>query len=66
VRAVHEDCAHEVRVELRCEHCEREVDHHELRATPGAGLVRPPAEHDPGYVSGRRLYSAEDGIPLDG
>src|ERR1700680_5009637 len=34
VRAVHEDCGHEVRVEVRCEHCEREVDHHELRAKP--------------------------------
>jgi DNA-binding HxlR family transcriptional regulator len=65
VRAVHEACGHEVRVEVRCESCEREVDHHELRARPGAGLLRPPGEHEPGYVSGRRLYSAEDGIRLD-
>jgi DNA-binding HxlR family transcriptional regulator len=65
VRAVHEDCGHEVRVEVRCESCEREVDHRELRARPGAGLLRPLGENEPGYVSGRRLYSAEAGIPLD-
>jgi DNA-binding HxlR family transcriptional regulator len=65
VRAVHEDCGHDVRVEVRCPHCEREVDNRDLRAKPGAGLAHAPREHEPGHISGRRLYSAEDGISLD-
>jgi DNA-binding HxlR family transcriptional regulator len=65
VRAVHEDCGHDVRVEVRCPHCEREVHNRELRAKPGASLAHPPREHEPGHISGRRLYSAEGGVSLD-
>jgi DNA-binding HxlR family transcriptional regulator len=66
VRAVHGDCGHDVSVEVRCPHCERAVRTDELRAKPGAGLARPPLEHEPGHISGRRLYSAaEHGVPVE-
>lgn len=69
VRVVHERCDHEVRLEIRCPHCECEVTPGELRAkpratpadTPGAGE---PGEDRPGGISGRRLYSSEDGLRL--
>jgi DNA-binding HxlR family transcriptional regulator len=64
VRVVHEECGEEVRVELRCPHCERELEARELRAKPGVRPSRPPAEHEPGNISGRRLYAAADGVAL--
>jgi DNA-binding HxlR family transcriptional regulator len=64
VRVVHGDCGHEVSVEVRCPHCEREVQTEELRAKPGALLRDPPGEHQPGGISGRRLYASEDGVRL--
>jgi len=65
VRVVHEDCGHDVRVEVRCPHCEREAAAGELRAKPRAGVVDAPGEHEPGSVSGRRLLASADGIPLE-
>ncbi len=64
VRCVHDACGEEVRVEVRCPTCEREVDVRELRALPGAPVADVPREHDPGYVSGRRLYTTPGGIAL--
>jgi DNA-binding HxlR family transcriptional regulator len=64
VRVTHEDCGHPVRVELRCEHCERAVQTRELRATLGGELSRAPREGQPGSVSGRRLHEAIGGEPL--
>jgi DNA-binding HxlR family transcriptional regulator len=64
VRVLHEQCDHEVRVEVRCPHCEREVTPGELRAKPRDPLSQIPGDDQPGQVSGRRLYSAEDGVRL--
>lgn len=66
VQVLHEQCGHDVRVEVRCEHCEREVGARELRAKARGGVVRAPREHEPGSVSGRRLLSDAGGIALDG
>jgi DNA-binding HxlR family transcriptional regulator len=66
VRAVHDFCGHDVRVEVRCPRCKREVENRELRAKPGARVAHVPGEHEPGRISGRRLYAADAGISLDG
>jgi DNA-binding HxlR family transcriptional regulator len=65
VRVAHEECGHEVHVELRCPQCEREVEASELRARARVGVVDMPARHEPGAVSGRRLIAGKDGVPLD-
>lgn len=65
VRVVHEACGHEVRVEVRCDDCERELQANELRAKPRRGVVRAPGEHEPGSVSGRRLLSQRAGVSLE-
>jgi len=65
VRVVHEDCGHDVRVEVRCPHCGRALAPTELRAKPGAALQHAPPEHQPGSVFGRRLLADEDGVRLD-
>jgi len=57
VRVRHADCGHDVRVEVRCPHCEREPAAWELRATARGGVVDVPGEHEPGAVSGRRLLA---------
>jgi DNA-binding HxlR family transcriptional regulator len=64
VRVIHEDCGREVRVEVRCPHCEREVAAGELRAQPRGRLQDAPKEHQPGSVSGPRLHSNQDGVRL--
>jgi DNA-binding HxlR family transcriptional regulator len=64
VRVVHESCGHEVTVEVRCPECERAIAPAELRARPGRRLRDAPREHDPGYISGRRLYGAKAGVQL--
>jgi DNA-binding HxlR family transcriptional regulator len=60
----HEACGHEVRVEVRCPHCEREAARDELTAK----LQRPdapgPREHEPGRVSAERLRASRAGVPL--
>ncbi|HEY2570250.1 MAG TPA: helix-turn-helix domain-containing protein [Solirubrobacteraceae bacterium] len=65
VRVVHDECGHDVRVEVRCPHCEREAATAELRARPRGGIVEPPGEHEPGAVSGRRLLASAEGVLLD-
>src|SRR5664280_776185 len=40
VRVLHEQCGHDVRVEVRCPHCEREAATAELRARARGDLVR--------------------------
>jgi DNA-binding HxlR family transcriptional regulator len=65
VSVVHEDCAHAVHVAVRCEHCDRHVDPGELLAKPSGRVRGGPVEHEPGYISGRRLYASEDGVRLD-
>jgi DNA-binding HxlR family transcriptional regulator len=66
VRVTHDECGHEVRVEVRCEHCEREVQTGELRARARAGVVKQvPAEHRPGSISARRLVAAHEGVSLE-
>jgi DNA-binding HxlR family transcriptional regulator len=65
VRVLHDDCGHEVCVEVRCAHCEREVQTSELRAKARGGVVRAPGEHEPGSVSGRRLLSDGAGVSLE-
>jgi DNA-binding HxlR family transcriptional regulator len=64
VRVVHERCGETVTFELRCPACERAVAADELLATPGRPVPDPPAEHEPGHMSGRRLYSTPGGVPL--
>ncbi len=66
VRVVHECCGHQVRVEVRCPHCAREVAHGELRAKPARPALELPADQAkmPGAVSGRRLFSSPEGVRL--
>jgi DNA-binding HxlR family transcriptional regulator len=64
VRVVHEECDHEVRLEVRCPHCEREVALRELRAKPRWPGSQVPQEQQPGRVSGQRMYAAEGGVRL--
>ena len=64
VRVQHEQCGHDVHVEVRCPHCEREAASGELRARARRGVVQAPAEHQPGAVSGRRLLSSDEGVEL--
>jgi DNA-binding HxlR family transcriptional regulator len=66
VRVTHDECGRDVRVEVRCPHCEREVATQQLRAKARGGVVEPPAEHQPGAVSGRRLLGSSEGVALDG
>jgi DNA-binding HxlR family transcriptional regulator len=66
VRVLHEACGHEVRVEVRCEHCQRAASNAELRVKPRAGVIGAPATGEPGRVSGGRLLSSADGVGLDG
>ena len=64
VRVLHDQCGAEAHVELRCPQCQRELAADELRAVPGRPPANPPREGEPGYLSGRRLYGAQDGIGL--
>jgi DNA-binding HxlR family transcriptional regulator len=64
VRVLHEPCGHDVRVEVRCPHCEREAAAGELRAKARGGVVEAPGEHRPGGVSGRRLLASAQGVRL--
>jgi DNA-binding HxlR family transcriptional regulator len=66
VRVVHDECGHDVRVEVRCPHCEREAATAQLRARARGGVVDPPGHHQPGAVSGQRLLASTHGVPLDG
>jgi DNA-binding HxlR family transcriptional regulator len=59
VRVQHAECGHDVRVEVRCPQCERELAAAELRATVRGGVVDLPGEHEPGAVSGRRLLEGD-------
>jgi DNA-binding HxlR family transcriptional regulator len=65
VSVTHGECGHEVRVEVRCEHCERETHASELRAKARGGVAQAPAAHAPGSVSAQRLLSARAGVPLE-
>jgi DNA-binding HxlR family transcriptional regulator len=65
VRVLHEECGHEVRVEVRCAECEREVPVEELRAKARRGVVPAPAEDAPGRVSAGRLLSGKAGVSLE-
>jgi DNA-binding HxlR family transcriptional regulator len=64
VRVVHDECGHDVRVEVRCSHCEREAAADDLRARARGGVVDAPGEHQPGGVSARRLLASADGVSL--
>jgi DNA-binding HxlR family transcriptional regulator len=64
LRVVHEECGSEVRVELRCPHCEREVQTDELRVK-GRRSSAPPGEHEPGNVTAARLLASADGLRLE-
>jgi DNA-binding HxlR family transcriptional regulator len=64
VQVQHGQCGHDVRVEVRCPHCEREMAAEELRAKARAGVVDPPGEREPGAVSGRRLLGSRGGVSL--
>jgi hypothetical protein len=66
VRVLHGECEHEARVEIRCEHCERELSLDELRAKPRWALTDASSLAAPGAVSGRRLYEHGEGVALDG
>ena len=76
VGVIHRACGHEVAVQVRCPHCEREAELSELRATlrgrdadasGGSSPVPPlqaPARSYPGHLSGERLATADGGIPI--
>jgi DNA-binding HxlR family transcriptional regulator len=64
VEVSHEDCGHEVKVEVRCEHCERELALGELRARARRGVTEVPGEDSPGRLSAARLTSSADGVRL--
>jgi DNA-binding HxlR family transcriptional regulator len=66
VEVVHEECGHEIAVQVRCEHCDRELQPAELRARlsgAGTGSIEP---GDPGYLTGKRLALSDGGIGLEG
>lgn len=65
VRVTHEDCGGEVRVEVRCERCDREVQASELRAKARRGVAQAPREGEPGGVSAGRLVSGRAGVSLE-
>jgi DNA-binding HxlR family transcriptional regulator len=64
VRVQHEQCGHDVHVEVRCPHCEREATSGELRAKARGGVVEAPGQHQPGAVSGRRLLGSAEGVSI--
>lgn len=66
VRVVHEDCDHDVRIEVHCPHCVRPVGIGEVRAMPRDHWSPPLTSHAriPGSVSGRRLHSTEGGVRI--
>jgi DNA-binding HxlR family transcriptional regulator len=71
----HAECRHQVAVEIRCPHCDRQAELSELRATlrgqnahaPAPSgqppALEPPAEWYPGHLAGERLAVA-DGVPI--
>ena len=63
MRVVHEDCGHEVSVEIRCPECERAVAAQELRAKPRRGVTEAPAAGEPGCISGRLMSAG--GVRLE-
>jgi DNA-binding HxlR family transcriptional regulator len=65
VRVVHQDCGHEVRVQVSCEHCRRDVELDELRAKPRRGVASMPDEREPGRLSGLRLSASREGARLE-
>jgi DNA-binding HxlR family transcriptional regulator len=64
VQVLHDECRHEVRVELRCEHCERELPVESLRARARRGVTRGPTGDEPGRLSAARLTSSPEGVRL--
>jgi DNA-binding HxlR family transcriptional regulator len=64
VQVLHEDCGHEIKVELRCEHCGREVPVDSLRARARRGVTKAPTGDMPGQRSAARLTSSHDGVRL--
>jgi DNA-binding HxlR family transcriptional regulator len=64
VQVLHEDCGHEIRVELRCEHCGRELPADSLRARARRGVTKAPTGDAPGQLSAKRLTSSPDGVRL--
>jgi DNA-binding HxlR family transcriptional regulator len=64
VRVVHEQCDHEVRIDVSCPHCDRAVAPMELRAKPRGPVSQRPGKNQPGRISGERLYSTKDGVRL--
>jgi DNA-binding HxlR family transcriptional regulator len=65
VAVTHGECGHEISVEVRCEHCERELELRELVAQTRSRDARGPAEGQPGHVSAERLGSSPEGVRLD-
>jgi DNA-binding HxlR family transcriptional regulator len=64
VEVMHHDCGHDVRVEVRCEHCERELALADLRARARRGVTGLPTGDAPGQLSAARLTSSVDGVRL--
>ncbi len=68
VGVCHRECGHEVTVEIRCPHCDREAQPSELRATlrkPVDPVTEDLPESYPGHLSGARLARA-GGVGLGG
>jgi DNA-binding HxlR family transcriptional regulator len=65
VRVVHEQCGHDARVQLCCEHCERELAPAELRAKPRWQPPDSASAPRAGAVSRDRLYASEAGVRLE-
>ncbi len=64
VQVLHEDCGHEITVELRCEHCGCELPVDSLRARARRGVTKAPTGEAPGRLSAARLTSSPDGVRL--
>jgi DNA-binding HxlR family transcriptional regulator len=64
VEVMHHECGHDVRVAVRCEHCERELALADLRARARRGVTEAPSGDQPGQVSAARLTSSADGVRL--
>jgi DNA-binding HxlR family transcriptional regulator len=64
VAVSHGACGHEVTVQVRCEHCDREAEAHELHAAARGGVIAAPGEGQPGRLSAARLTSSREGVRL--
>jgi DNA-binding HxlR family transcriptional regulator len=65
VRVLHDECGHDVSVQVRCDHCDSEVAAQDLRVTLASPDARLPRDGTPGHVTAGLLAAAPDGVTLN-